>query len=86
MVATIITAIIVAIITLLIGKFFSILTKIAKTIKLQMQLCRKKHMIEKNTEFSGGIPIFKSPKGYLYTVSDVQNPCFTPIATSQIQS
>jgi len=27
-------------------------------------------MIEKGTIFTGGMPIFKSPKGYLYTVSD----------------
>jgi len=72
MVVEIITAAIITIVTLSIGKIFNILPKIAKTIKLQIQLCKKKHMMEKGTEFSGGLPIFKSPKGYLYTVSDDQ--------------
>jgi len=72
MVNIIITAIITAIVTLSIERIFNNFPKIKNTIKLAIQVQRKKHMIEKGTEWSGGFPIFKSPKGYLYTVSDVQ--------------
>jgi len=72
MVETIITAAITAIVVRVIEIMFNNLPKIKKTIKLAIQQHKKKAMMEKGTVFFGGLPIFTSPNGYLYTISDEQ--------------
>ena len=76
MVETIITAAITAILVRVIEIMFNNLPKIKKTIKLAIQQHKKKAMMEKNTVFLGGVPIFPSPNGYLYTVSDAKKSFF----------
>jgi hypothetical protein len=56
--------------------FCSMLPKIKKTVKTAMLKHKKKRMMEKNAVPLGGMPIFTSPNGYLYTVSDDKKSIF----------
>jgi len=68
--AVIIEGIIVAISSgILIKLICTNFQKIKRTIILAIKLIKKKQMYEKGTVFEGGVPIFKSPYGYLYDMS-----------------
>jgi hypothetical protein len=53
-------------------RIFNNFPKIKNTIALAIKQHKKKAMMEKNSEILFGMPIFKSPNGYIYTVSDVK--------------
>jgi hypothetical protein len=64
------------IVSFILEKTLHVFSKIGHTIKLAIKLHKKKRMMEKGSVSFNGLPILLSPKGYLYTVSDVKKSLF----------